>query len=145
MEKTANVLLVNRAIILHKEKFLVVKRSPTDTHNPRLWEFPGGKVDRGEDIPASLSREVLEETGLIIKPVTSLVYSHSEILPAHDYYPQKLYVALFHVAHLAASARMQMSDEHTGFAWDSVDEARNRALTSESRQALEALSGAGIL
>lgn len=45
-------------------KYLILKRSPYDTM-PRLWEFPGGKLDVGEKLEDSAKREVIEETGLI--------------------------------------------------------------------------------
>jgi 8-oxo-dGTP diphosphatase len=40
------------------------------------WEFPGGQVEEGETIPHALEREVLEETGIIVK-VESLVGMYS--------------------------------------------------------------------
>jgi len=40
------------------------------------WEFPGGQVEEGETIPHALEREVLEETGIVIR-VKSLVGIYS--------------------------------------------------------------------
>ena len=42
------------------------------------WEFPGGQVEEGETIPHALEREVLEETGIIVR-VKSLVGIYSNI------------------------------------------------------------------
>jgi len=36
------------------------------------WSLPGGGVHRGEELVAGLLREVREETGLVLKPVTLL-------------------------------------------------------------------------
>jgi 8-oxo-dGTP diphosphatase len=34
------------------------------------WEMPGGQVEEGEALDKAVSREVLEETGLVIEPVS---------------------------------------------------------------------------
>jgi 8-oxo-dGTP pyrophosphatase MutT (NUDIX family) len=77
-----------------------LQRSPDDTHNADLWEFPGGKVDVGEEIAQSLNREVQEETGLIIEPSSELVYVTSEQILGGEY-AGKLYVA-----HLTATINL---------------------------------------
>lgn len=44
-------------------RVLVAMRAP-DSHQGGLWEFPGGKVDRHEDVGAALARELREELGI---------------------------------------------------------------------------------
>lgn len=47
------------------------------------WESPGGQVEEGEALDDAVSREVLEETGIVIKPlgITGIYYNAtSEIL-----------------------------------------------------------------
>jgi len=47
------------------------------------WHFPGGGVERGEEVEHALAREVLEETGTIILEMPKLfgIYSHFEDYP----------------------------------------------------------------
>ena len=47
------------------------------------WHFPGGGVERGEEIEEALTREVLEETGVVILQPPRLVgiYSHFDDYP----------------------------------------------------------------
>jgi 8-oxo-dGTP diphosphatase len=44
-------------------RLLITQRLPDDTLGG-YWEFPGGKVDPGEDLRAALARELREELGL---------------------------------------------------------------------------------
>jgi 8-oxo-dGTP diphosphatase len=61
MEKNPTTLFVV-AVALRAEngRFLVQKR-PLDRSMAGLWEFPGGKVERGEKPEAALIREITEE------------------------------------------------------------------------------------
>lgn len=47
------------------------------------WHFPGGGVERGEEIEEALTREVLEETGVVVLKPPHLIgiYSHFDIYP----------------------------------------------------------------
>src|SRR5689334_10115822 len=54
--------LVVAALIRREGRVLISRRRP-DQPMPLLWEFPGGKVEPGEDPVAALQREVREELG----------------------------------------------------------------------------------
>lgn len=42
------------------------------------WEFPGGQVEESETLTHALEREVLEETGIVVRPVSLVgVYSNT--------------------------------------------------------------------
>lgn len=52
-------------------RVLLAQRSLQGEH-PGLWEFPGGKVEVGEDAPAALRRELIEELGVELLPLRRL-------------------------------------------------------------------------
>jgi 8-oxo-dGTP diphosphatase len=50
-------------LIVHDGKILVCQRTRHQTM-PLKWEFPGGKVEEGEQARAALERELAEELGI---------------------------------------------------------------------------------
>ena len=56
-------LLVAAAVIVESGRVLLTQR-PGGTHLENLWEFPGGKIEDGEDPTAALTRELTEEIGI---------------------------------------------------------------------------------
>lgn len=64
MDRTSRVTLTNMCMITDGDRVLVEDRSKPE------WPgvtFPGGHVEPGESITASVIREVQEETGLLIE------------------------------------------------------------------------------
>jgi 8-oxo-dGTP diphosphatase len=51
------------ALIVHDGKILVCQRTRHQTM-PLKWEFPGGKIEEGEQTRAALVRELEEELGI---------------------------------------------------------------------------------
>lgn len=68
---TPPVLPVVAAVILREDCVLVCRRKPDKTAGG-LWEFPGGKIERGESAADALVREIREELGVEILPVLEL-------------------------------------------------------------------------
>ena len=58
--------LASKGICEYKGKILLLQIRSKSTHDAGLWEFPGGKVKKGEFFDSALKREFLEETGLEI-------------------------------------------------------------------------------
>lgn len=56
--------LAARAIILHRDRLLMVNAYPGGTSD--LWCVPGGGVHAGQSLPDNLAREVYEECGVQI-------------------------------------------------------------------------------
>lgn len=59
-------MLVTCAIIEKDGKFLITQRPEDGRHNGGRWEFPGGKMDWGENPRESLKREIKEELNVEI-------------------------------------------------------------------------------
>ncbi|MER6990921.1 NUDIX domain-containing protein [Saccharopolyspora hirsuta] len=55
-------------------RVLLLRRCAGDSRGGE-WEFPGGKVDPGEDLNTALHREVCEETGLRITGIADYLGS----------------------------------------------------------------------
>jgi 8-oxo-dGTP diphosphatase len=66
---------VTCAIILKESKILVVQRSET-MKLPLKWEFPGGKIEKGEDEEDCIKREIREELNIEIELISRLTPSH---------------------------------------------------------------------
>ncbi len=62
-------LLVTAALIEHQGKILLTRRRE-DAPYPLLWEFPGGKVEPGEDPRDGVVREIREELGIDVEAGT---------------------------------------------------------------------------
>ncbi|MEL6225031.1 MAG: NUDIX domain-containing protein [Cyanobacteria bacterium J06627_8] len=58
--------------ILPDGRIILIRRRDTGR-----WGLPGGMVDWGEDIPTTVKRELLEETGLELKAINRLVGVYS--------------------------------------------------------------------
>ncbi len=81
------MVVVSAAVILHEGRVLMTQR-PAKTHLAGKWEFPGGKVEKGEDPKDTVVRECLEECGIQIAVSDILeVTFHS--------YPEKDVLLLF--------------------------------------------------
>ena len=59
-------MLVVAALLIENRRVLVSRR-PSGKHFGGYWEFPGGKVERGEDPRDALTRELEEELGLQVR------------------------------------------------------------------------------
>jgi 8-oxo-dGTP diphosphatase len=138
-ESRPRVVLVCRAIILDKsgKKFLLIKRSKNDRFMPGKWEFPGGKLDEGQDVSAALYREVLEETSLLVSIKSNLVYFESQKIPVGDFKGLP-YIILVGLANYKAG-EVKLSSDHEDFKWVTYEEAFDFDLKRETINALKAL------
>ncbi len=102
-------------VLLERAGRVLVARRPPGKHLAGKWEFPGGKLEPGEDAAAALMRELHEELGCAIHVVAALpVCTH-----AYD----KVTIALHPlVATLAPGSAEPHPHEHTALDWLPPDE-----------------------
>jgi 8-oxo-dGTP diphosphatase len=54
------------AAVISREDCVLVCRRPLHKRHGGLWEFPGGKCERGESDAAAIERELREELGVSV-------------------------------------------------------------------------------
>ncbi len=82
------MIAVVAGLIVRDGKLLIARR-PSGKHMANRWEFPGGKIERGETPERALERELSEELG--VRTETGRVYH----VIAHSY-PEKDVLLLFY-------------------------------------------------
>jgi 8-oxo-dGTP diphosphatase len=70
-------------LIDERGRFLLTSRPPGKVY-AGWWEFPGGKLERGESVGAALARELHEELGIVageVRPwnTTRIDYAHARV------------------------------------------------------------------
>ena len=68
MERLPTFVLVAAAAIVDPEGRLLLQQCPPHKPNAGMWEFPGGKVEIGENPRLALRREIAEELGIELEP-----------------------------------------------------------------------------
>ena len=91
------------AIIQRGERFLVTRR-PAGAHLAGMWEFPGGKIDPGEEHAAALEREIREELGADVV-VGELAYETTHR------YPDRTVALFFYRCSLSGDPRPVLGQE----------------------------------
>lgn len=73
-DKTVHVAV---AVIVNKDEQVFIAKRPDHVHQGGLWEFPGGKLEAGEDVLQALSREIKEELNIeILNPISLIKIKH---------------------------------------------------------------------
>jgi 8-oxo-dGTP diphosphatase len=66
MEPAPTLLTVVALALIDPAGRVLLQRRPENKAHGGLWEFPGGKVERGEGPAEALVREIAEELGIAI-------------------------------------------------------------------------------
>jgi 8-oxo-dGTP diphosphatase len=99
------------------------------------WSLPGGLVETGEKLEDAVRREVLEETGLHVKP-TRLFGIYERIMPGADGRIEYHYLLLDYVCTVKSGA-IQASDDASNVRWVRKSELDAYQLTEGTREVIE--------
>lgn len=97
---------------------------------PGEWEFPGGKVEPGEDVRAALRRELREELGIRVRAESPLITLR------HEYPELAVELDTWLVSAWSGEPR---STEHPAIAWVRPDELPRWPLLAADRPIVNAL------
>jgi 8-oxo-dGTP diphosphatase len=101
-------------VLIEAGRVLLTQRK-AGTHLAGAWEFPGGKVQAGEDPRHALVRELREELGIdaIAGDVMEVTFHR---------YPERAVLLLFFQAERRAGSPEPRALDVAAFRWASVDE-----------------------
>ena len=102
-------LTMKTVIVDEQGRTLLIRRSKDNKNFTGKWEWPGGKVDPGEDFAVAAIREAKEETGLDVELTAVAGVAQSEMARA--------YVAMLCMEARVIGGEMQLSHEHDAFQW----------------------------
>jgi 8-oxo-dGTP diphosphatase len=92
---------------------ILMSRRLADAHLPNSWEFPGGKVEPGEDPKDALSRELMEELNIEVSDLR--IYA-----VGHHTYPQKEIILLVYECWHSGGTPQAL--HVSSFEWLSIEE-----------------------
>ncbi len=131
---TENVKLLQKAVVVHKGRVLLLQRDDTASSRPSKWDLPGGnsewpttqQANTTSLHQADISREIKEETGITVVPGhfnrDAMVYFDT------TFYNEVFTVLTGWVAELPFDfdeSEVTLSEEHTAFEWVPFDDARD--------------------
>ena len=110
-----DIIKVVCGIIFNDNKVFICRRKQEKSLGG-FWEFPGGKVEKGEQCEVSLSRELLEELGMKVE----VKEHYKTIIHTYENYTIELiaYKCIFF------QATFQLTD-HDSFEWVTVKDLDN--------------------
>ena len=117
------------AIILNQNKILITQRSEK-MKLPLKWEFPGGKLEEGENEKEAIIREIKEELNIEILPLKR-ISSH-----IHDYGTFKINLIAYLCNYISGDIYLL---EHKDFKFIQFEELRNYNLAEADIPVIEKL------
>lgn len=103
----ARPLLGVGAVVFRGDEVLLIQRGKPPLEG--WWTLPGGLVESGERLESAVVREVLEETGLLVRP-TAIAAVFERIMPDIDGRTEYHYVIIDYLCELLSGTLAAASD-----------------------------------
>jgi len=129
MESPAEIHVIAGAISDAQGRVLIAQR-PRGRHMAGRWEFPGGKLDLGEDAFSGLKRELAEELGIVVHEARPLIRLR------HEYQDRRV---LLDVWEVTAYDGVPQPLDAQAVAWARPDELPKHDLLEADRAIVTAL------
>jgi 8-oxo-dGTP diphosphatase len=110
-------VIVSAGVVIEGARVLLSQRK-TGTHLAGAWEFPGGKVEPGEDPRDALARELEEELGIDVEVAEPLEITFHR-------YPTKSVLLLFFAASRRSGSPEPRAIDVAAVRWASASELRD--------------------
>lgn len=101
------------AAVIEKDGLVLIARRPEGDRLAGLWEFPGGKIEVGEEPQGCLARELREEFGITAE-IGEFLLAH-----VHRYPHTEIELLSYRVAHVSGDFELR---DHAEIRWVRPDE-----------------------
>ena len=133
MSKTIFQKIVVAAVILYRNKILLLQRSTEERVFPNLWELPSGRRENLESSIQALKREVKEETGLnieIVHPINTFEY----IIRKNKIIKDTTQINF--LVKVKGYCKVKVSNEHQNFKWVQKKDLYKYKITKEIKDTI---------
>jgi 8-oxo-dGTP diphosphatase len=124
------LLSVVIGIVKDKEGRIFITRRHDTLHLGGLWEFPGGKVERGEMLNTALSRELREEIGIEVISAVPLISFQ------HGYSERIVHLHVFEITEYTGDSKSLLGQ---GWTWVNRHELQHYIFPAANRAILTAI------
>jgi 8-oxo-dGTP diphosphatase len=128
----AVIFQFDKTLAQSENNHILIARRADHLHQGGLWEFPGGKVEKGETHHQSLVRELQEEINITITSASPMMQI------SHDYIDKSVTLDIWKVIEFEGNPEGAEGQE---IRWVSMDELRDYDFPAANQPILQKLLG----